>query len=223
MRLNKNKKHLTIQMDKEHLTQKELEALKQIRNYWVYNGKFPSIRKLMLAMGYTSPRSASLLIQKLNEKGLLKHNKNKKYQIVDNPLNFMCAQTVDVPLVGTAACETPIFAEQNIEMMIPVSNKLLTPGNKYFILRAKGDSMNEVGINDKDLILVKQKINANNGDKIVALIDNEATIKEFHYTKDFIILKPRSTNPIHKPIILTNDFQIQGIVISVLPNVFFKD
>ena len=131
--------------------------------------------------------------------------------------NVNNAETVDVPLVGSAACGLPILAEQNIETYIPVSVKLAKPSNKYFLLRAKGNSMNEAGISNGNLVLVKQQYRAENGDRVVALIDDEATIKEYYNKGDTIVLKPKSTEKKHQPIILTRDFKIQGIVIAVIP------
>ncbi len=207
-------------MNDKDFTSKELEAIRYIRNSIVNKEKFPSVRELMVSMRYRSPRSISLIIDSLIKKGVLRRRKS------DNKLQFMKgleedrgqAQTVDVPLVGTVACGTPIFAEENIEAMIPVSTKLARPSSRYFLLRAKGDSMNEKGINDRDLVLVRQQPTAINGDIVIALIDNEATIKEFHSSDKAIVLKPRSTNEQHKPIVLTTDFQIQGIVITSIPN-----
>lgn len=121
-------------------------------------------------------------------------------------------KTVEVPLLGTIACGVPFLAEQNIKTRIPISAKMLRPNYQYFLLHALGDSMNKAGINDGDLVLIRQQQTAENGDKVVALIDDEATIKEFHYGGDMIILKPKSTNSKHQPIILTKDFKIQGVV-----------
>lgn len=115
-------------------------------------------------------------------------------------------------------CGLPILAEENIEGMIPVSVDLARPGSKYFFLRASGDSMNEAGINDGDFVLVRQQTFAEDGDSIVALIDDEATIKEFRRTKDAVVLKPRSSNKKHQPILLTSNFQIQGVVVTAIPN-----
>ena len=78
--------------------------------------------------------------------------------------------------------------------------------------------MNQAKINDGDLVLVRQQPTANEGDKVVALIDVEETIKEFHSAQNMIVLKPKSSNKKHKPIILTDDFQIQGVVVATLPN-----
>ena len=124
--------------------------------------------------------------------------------------------TIEVPLVGTCSCGTPLLAEENIEEMIPVSTKIAKPPYRYFILRASGDSMNRAGINGGDLVLVRQQMTANNGDNVVALIDNEATIKEMQISDKEIILKPKSTSKQHKPIILSRDFRIQGVVIKVM-------
>ena len=125
--------------------------------------------------------------------------------------------TVNIPLLGSIACGTPILAIENIESEIPVSNDLIKGSNKYFLLRASGNSMNEVGINDGDLVLVKQQSTAENGDFVVAVIDDEATIKEFRKNSDAIVLRPRSTEQKHQPIILTRDFRIQGIVVATIP------
>ncbi|MCK4352574.1 repressor LexA [candidate division WOR-3 bacterium] len=208
-------------MKSEKLSNKELEAIRHIRNSIMHKGQAPSIRELMTSMGYQSPRSISLIIDSLIKKGILQRKSDsKKLQIVKNlDDDETRAQTVDIPLVGVVACGTPILAEENIEAMFPVSTKWARPSSKYFLLRAKGDSMNEKGINDGDLVLVRQQIIADNGDIIVALIDDEATIKEFHFSGKTIVLKPRSTNEQHKPIILTRDFQIQGIVITSIPKV----
>lgn len=93
------------------------------------------------------------------------------------------------------------------------------PGNTYFLLRAIGTSMNKAGINDGDLLLVKQQPAAENGDKVVALINNDATVKRFYldHEKGIVILKPDSTYKKHQPIILSDDFIVQGVVVAVLP------
>ena len=155
------------------------------------------------------------------EPGVLLKKKSPKSSIsyatsdlVDN--DVVEEHTVNVPLLGMIACGIPIFAEENIEALIPVSVKLAKPGNKYFLLQASGNSMDKKGINDGDLVLIKQQSTAENGQDVVALIDNEATIKEFTSYGDKIILKPKSTNSSHQPIILTSDFQIQGIVVTVI-------
>lgn len=195
-----------------------MEAVRQIRNSLIHKGKFPSVRELMTALGYRSPRSAALIIDELVQKGILKKRPDGDLQLVKDPeSNSIHAQTIDIPLIGLVTCGMPILAQENIEGYIPVSIALARPGSKYFLLRASGDSMNKAGINDGDLLLVRQQLTADNGHRVVALIDDEATVKEFHRSKEAIVLMPRSSNKKHKPIILTEDFQIQGIVIAVIP------
>ncbi len=109
-------------------------------------------------------------------------------------------------------------AKLYIEGFIPVSVSLAKPGFRYFLLRAKGDSMNKAKINDGDLILVRRQSSAQNGDIVVALIDNEATVKEFQHNKNCVVLMPRSNNKKHKPIILTENFQVQGVAVTTIPN-----
>lgn len=199
---------------------KELEAIRIIRNYLMHHGTIPSVRKLQFELGYKSPRSAAIILDNLTNKGVLEKSENGvlKLLLYEGPREVNNrAETVDVPLLGTIACGTPIFAEENIKAYVPVSVKLAKPTNKYFLLKARGDSMNKKNINDGDLVLVKQQFTAENGDNVIALIDDEATIKEFQHKGDTIVLRPKSTNKKHQPIILTSDFQIQGIVIATIP------
>lgn len=200
------------------LSNKELEAVRHIRNSIIHKGKFPSIRELMTELDYRSPRSAAVIIEKLLKKRIVRKKADGNLQLIkDLEIDQSRAQTVDVPLIGTVACGLPILAEENIEAMIPVSVKLAKPPNKYFILKAKGDSMNEREINDGDMVLIKQQNYAEDTDLVVALIDDEATIKELKINSENILLIPRSTNKKHQPIILTKDFMVQGIVISTIP------
>lgn len=152
-----------------------------------------------------------------------KHTDAEKgaFHIIEAPavMNGDSEQTVSVPVVGSAACGMPMLAEENIEEMIPVSKKIAAPPYKYYMLRAKGDSMNEANINDGDLVLVRQQAVARHGDIVVALIDDEATIKEYTTTGSAVVLRPHSTNPVHKPIILTRDFMVQGVVVTTIAGI----
>ena len=177
-------------------------------NSYVQNIRQPSIEDLF--------KIAEIL--NVGAKELLDVDKKKETKVINlNTDTGLSEQTVKIPLLGSVACGTPIFAQENIETYIPVSTQFIKPTNKYFILKASGDSMNEAGINDGDLVLVKQQQVANDKDLVVALIDDEATIKEFHKKQNMIILKPKSNNQKHQPIILTEDFRIQGVVETVIP------
>lgn len=205
-------------MEKINLSKQEKEIIRSIRNSLVHTGSAPSIRNLMAALGYRSTRSVVIIIDRLIKKGFLKKDENGKIKLIkdleDSPIR---ANTIDIPLIGEIACGTPILAEENFEMMIPVSTHLAKPPHKYFLLRAKGDSMDKSGIDDGDIVLVRQQQTADINEKIVALIDDEATIKRLGAMDDAIVLKPDSTNKEHKPIILNRDFLIQGVVIATIP------
>jgi len=204
-------------MKTQEISNKDLEALREIRNSLMHRGRVPSIRELMISLGYRSPRSAAVIYENLIKKGILKRKRDGGFQFVGGVEDdTIRAQTVDVPLVGSISCGVPVLAEENVEAIISVSTKLAQSPHKYFLLRAKGDSMDDRGINDGDLLLIRQQPTARNGDMVVALIDDEATVKEFHSAGKTVVLKPRSRNKQHQPIVLTKDFQIQGVVVTTI-------
>ncbi len=202
----------------ENLTSKELEALRFIRNNIMHHGLFPGVRELARGLNYLSPRSATVLLAQLIQRGVVGKKGKGGYKLIQNTITGVeQTQTIDVPLVGTVACGLPLLAEENIEAMIPVSTKLAKPSNKYFFLRASGDSMNKKDINDGDLVLIEQQNTAESGDIVVALIDDKATIKELLIKAEVIVLMPHSTESKHQPIILSEDFLIQGKVVTSIP------
>ncbi len=203
-------------MGEGELNIKARQALRHIRNSLMHTGKLPSVRDLMVVMNYKSPRSAMLLLNDLEENGFLEKKQDGSFRLIKDMKTGIVARTVSVPLVGSIPCGSPLLAEENLEAMIQVSISLAKPGSKYFLLRAMGDSMDQAGINNGDLVLIKQQSIADNGQRIVALIDDEATVKEYQRKGNIVTLMPRSNNPIHKPIILTEDFQIQGIVVNTI-------
>lgn len=204
----------------QKLTEKQLHAFRFIKSCLVQKGKSPSVREVMKELHYGSPNSAAYVIESLINLGLLQRREDKRLQLTqDFEREVINERTVPVPLVGSVSCGTPVLAKENINAIIPVSEKLAKPPHRYFLLRAQGDSMNLTGIDDGDLVLIKQQQVANNGDVVVALIDDEATIKKFYTKKGMVILKPNSTNAVHQPIILTKDLQVQGVVVSSFPNI----
>lgn len=171
----------------------------------------------MSSLKYKSPRSAALIIDRLIERGVLRRRSDGELQFIQTKLNRMGGvQTVDVPLVGSVPCGAPVLAEENMEALFKISTDLARPPHRYFLLRAEGDSMNKRGIKDGDFILVRQQTTAQNGEVVVALIDGEATIKEFRKLSDVVILQPRSTNPANKPIVLESNLAIQGVVVKTI-------
>lgn len=199
-----------------NLSDKDKKAFALIRNKIIHYGESPTLREINEVTGGKSPRSASLVIDRLVESGLIK--KSGRNLILANTYSESSVSTIDIPLVGSVACGTPIFAEENIQTYIPISTRMAQKGSTYFLLRASGDSMDQAGINSGDLLLIRQQDSAENGDKVVALINDEATVKVFEKTRDAVILRPKSKNKNHKPIILTDNCMIQGVVVAVLPS-----
>lgn len=198
-----------------NLSDKDKKAYALIRNKIIHYGESPSLREINEVTGGRSPRSASLVINRLIESGLIK--KTGRQLILTGLQKTASVSTVDVPLVGAVTCGTPALAEENILEYIPVSTGLAKKGSKYFLLRAVGDSMNLAGINSGDLLLIRQQDTAKEDDKVVALINDEATVKIFKRANGAVVLQPKSTNKDHKPIILTNNCIIQGVVVAILP------
>lgn len=201
-----------------NLTDSDKKALNLIRNKLIHEGKKPTLREINEVTGGKSPRSASIVIDRLVRIGLLKKVGDNLRLIENSLLNPTSIETINIALIGTVTCGIPMLAEENIEAYIPISTNLAKKGSNYFLLRASGNSMDLAGINDKDILLIKQQNTAENNEKVVALINDEATVKIFERTNSAIILRPKSTNSIHKPIVLTDNCQIQGVVVAVLPS-----
>jgi len=201
------------------LTQKQEEFFNILADYIRREKIPPTNREILKIMGLKSPRSVAQYLGVLEEGGYIQRGKGARNIKI---IKFLyddrnSSRTVKVPILGHVPCGVPFLAEENTENIVTVSEKIAKPPHKYFMLRAVGDSMNKSGINDGDLVLIRQQIIANDGDIIVALIDDETTIKRLYLRKDFVILEPNSTNSEHSPIILERDFRIQGIVVRTMP------
>lgn len=203
------------------LNNQELKVYEYIKNQCRENGFPPAIREICDALGFKSTSTVHMYIERLKEKGYLQKTDMKKRAIkplCDNTSNTK-SEIIDIPLVGQVAAGVPILAEENIEdtFSIPVSfmgkNKLT--GNT-FMLKVKGDSMIEVGIHNGDYIIVKEQPDALNGEMIVALIDNEATVKTFYKEKEYIRLQPENSSM--EPIIVKNA-KILGKVVGLFRNI----
>lgn len=201
------------------INKKELEALKVIRNWLVHKGTTPSVRELMNELHYKSSYSAVLIINRLLEAGYLRKRDGKLILVRDFEGNRRNVTTIKVPLVGNAPCGAPIMAHENVESYITISTGIAKPPHKYFLLRAIGNSMNKRNIVDGDLVLVRQQETAEPGEIVVALVDGESTIKELGKSEGLIVLKPCSTEKKHQPIIVGEDFRVQGIVIATIKNI----
>lgn len=189
--------------------------MRAIRDHLALHGRAPSVRELAASLGYSSPRSAAVLIGELVASGNLAKRSDGKIQFIGDP-DPSGTPTVRVPVLGSAPCGTPFHAEENLEGYVRVDVRLARPPHSYFALRAVGDSMNRAGIGDGDLVLVRSTRDADDGDRVVALVDGEATIKVLRRGQGVARLEPRSANPAHEPIYATHELEIQGVVVTPL-------
>ncbi len=201
------------------LTNKQIQFLLNLVAYIREESRAPTNREMQQITGLKSPRSVGQYLEVLEKAGYIKRgNGARNIKILQNPPTPQSdvGKTVQIPIAGYAPCGIPFLAEQNIENSVSVSVKLAKPPHRYFILKVKGDSMDKANINDGGMVLVRQQITANDGEIVVALIDDEATIKRLRYRNGYVSLEPVSSNPIHQPIILERDFRIQGVVVEAM-------
>ncbi len=125
---------------------------------------------------------------------------------------------VDLPLYDSVGCGELMFADTTVQEMHPVQSSFLSKGAKYFVLRTSGDSMNELGINDGDLILCQKNYQAPSGSAAIILVGEDVTLKEIYYEKEALLLKPRSTNSRHIPYRLSegDEFKALGVFVRNL-------
>jgi len=198
---------------KPTLSANEQKILAYIADYIKNNGESPTLEEIAKRFDFGSLTSVQRAIVSLEEKNRITRDKFQKRNISlvveeDN-------RTYPVPIVGVVACGAPILAVENIEGYLPTDAQLLRgKPEDYFYLKASGDSMDKANINDGDLVLIRQQTSPAPGERVVALIDDHATIKKLQFGDGYIALIPESTNPDHKPIVLRKDFSIQGVVVK---------
>ncbi len=185
-------------------------------------GYGPTVREICQSLGLSSPSTVHVHLKALEEKGLIKRDPLKSRSItlthphdeasvIDNVIAPSFGRAVEVPLVGNVAAGSPILAEENITDTMTLPTDIVGDAPS-FMLSVRGDSMIEAGINDGDYVVVKEQPVANNGDIVVALIDDGATVKRFYREKDHIRLQPENSSM--DPII-TRDCSIAGKVVAV--------
>lgn len=205
-------------MGKEKLTDKQTQILEYIRHEILAKGYPPSIREICQAVDLKSTSSVHAQLSSLEAKGYIRRDltKSRSIEIIDDDFSLTKRELVNVPIVGTVSCGQPILAEQNIEDYFPVPPEYIhNTNNQTFMLRIKGDSMINVGIYEKDLVIVEQCSSARNGEIVVALIEDSATVKTFYKENGYIRLQPE--NDYMDPIIVEN-CEILGRVIGLFRN-----
>lgn len=203
-------------MEYGKITQKQSEILEYMKNEILNRGFPPSVREICEAVNLKSTSSVHSHLETLEKNGYIRRDptKPRAIEIVDDNFNLVRRETVNVPIVGKVAAGQPLLAMENVEGYFPIPSEFM-PNNKTFMLVVEGDSMINAGIFSGDYVLVEQQPTAENGQKVVALVDDSATVKTFYKEKDYIRLQPE--NDSMDPIFVGPEqvFQILGKVIGV--------
>ncbi|MCI9271518.1 MAG: transcriptional repressor LexA [Dorea sp.] len=200
-------------MAKDKISVKQKEILEYIKAQILERGFPPAVRDICDAVNLKSTSSVHAHLETLERKGYIRRDptKPRAIEILDDTFHLLRREVTNVPLIGRVAAGQPILAEQNIENYFPIPVEML-PNNQTFLLKVQGESMVNAGILDGDMVLVEERPTASDGEMIVALIEDGATVKTFYKEKDCIRLQPE--NDFMDPIIV-DDVTILGKVIGV--------
>jgi repressor LexA len=195
------------------ISDKQQEILDFIKKEILKKGYPPTVRDICEAVDLKSTSSVHSHLETLEKNGYIRRDptKPRAIEIIDDNFNLTRTEMVSVPMVGRVAAGEPILAVENIESYFPIPAEYM-PNAESFMLKVKGESMINVGIMDGDQILVERCTTANNGDMVVALVDDSATVKTFYKESDHIRLQPE--NDTMDPIIVPN-CEILGKVFGV--------
>lgn len=200
------------------ISKKQLEILEYIKSQILERGFPPAVREICEAVNLKSTSSVHSHLETLEKNGYIRRDptKSRAIEILDDSFNLTRREMVNVPIVGQVAAGEPILAQENIENYFPIPTEFM-PNNQTFLLKVKGESMINAGILDGDMVLVEQASTASNGDMVVALIEDGATVKTFYKEEGIFRLQPE--NDSMDPIIVS-EVTILGKVIGVFR--FFK-
>ena len=195
------------------ISDKQKQILEYIKQEILNKGYPPTVRDICDAVGLKSTSSVHSHLESLEKNGYIRRDptKPRAIEIIDDNFNMVRREVVNVPLVGQVAAVQPILADENISSYFPVPAEYM-PKGQSFMLKVKGESMINAGIFDGDHIIVEQQNTARNGDIIVALMDDSATVKTFYKEDRHIRHQPQ--NDTMDPIIVP-DCQILGKVFGV--------
>ena len=191
--------------------EKIMKVLKFISDFSSENGYIPSVREMCAELGISSTATIHYYLKKLEDDGYIRKDdyKNRCIELINNP--FKEEKTKGIPIVGKVAAGLPITAVENIEDYVELPSNLFS--GDLFILNVSGESMINAGIYDGDQIIVKKQSTAQNGQKVIALIDDSATVKTFYKENGHIRLQPE--NDTMEPIIVP-DCTILGVVVGLI-------
>ena len=196
------------------ISEKQREILEYIKSEIVNKGYPPAVRDICEAVHLKSTSSVHSHLETLEKNGYIRRDptKPRAIEIMDDSFNMVRREVVNVPLIGRVAAGEPILAVEDVEMYFPIPAELM-PNQDCFLLEVHGESMVEAGIFDGDNILVKQQSTASNGDMVVALVDDSATVKTFYKENGHFRLQPENSSM--DPIIVDH-VEILGKVFGVM-------
>lgn len=201
-------------MGNGNITEKQSEILEYIKAQILERGFPPAVREICEAVHLKSTSSVHSHLETLEKNGYIRRDptKPRAIEILDESFNLTRREMAQVPIIGRVAAGEPLLAEQNIEDYFPIPVERL-PNNQTFLLRVRGDSMVNVGILDGDYILVEQRPTAENGEIVIALVEDGATVKRFFKEDGHYRLQPE--NDAMDPIIV-DEVTILGKMIGLL-------
>lgn len=195
------------------ISKKQSEILEYIKSEILQRGYPPAVREICEAVNLKSTSSVHSHLETLEKNGYIRRDptKPRAIEIIDDTFNLTRRDMVQVPIIGRVAAGEPLFAQENIEEYFPIPSDFM-PNNETYMLKVKGESMINAGILDGDFVLVEKKSTAENGDMVVALVEDGATVKRFYKEEGVYRLQPE--NDYMDPIIV-QEVSILGKVIGV--------
>ena len=196
------------------ITKKQMEILEYIKSEILNRGFPPAVREICEAVNLKSTSSVHSHLETLEKNGYIRRDptKPRAIEIIDDNFNLVRREVVNVPILGRVAAGQPILAVENIENYFPIPAEFM-PNAQTFMLTVQGESMINAGIFDGDQILVQQQSTAKNGDMVVALVDDSATVKTFYKEDGYYRLQPE--NDTMEPILVHGELKILGKVIGI--------
>ena len=197
------------------ISKRQQEILDYLKYSILNRGFPPSVREICDAVNLKSTSSVHSHLEALEKNGYIRRDstKTRAIEIVDDNFNLTRREMINIPLVGTVAAGQPLLAVENIETYFPIPMEHL-PNSQVFMLKVKGESMVNAGILDGDMVLVEMTSAAENGDMVVALVNEESTVKTFYKETDHYRLQPE--NDYMEPIIVKDHLLILGKVIGTM-------
>ncbi len=200
-------------MSKGNISKKQSEILEYIKSQILSKGYPPAVREICEAVQLKSTSSVHSHLESLEKNGYIRRDptKPRAIEIIDDSFNLTRREMVNVPMIGEVAAGAPLLAQENITNYFPIPVEYM-PNNDTFMLKVKGESMINAGILDGDMVLVEKRNIATDGEMVVALVEDGATVKTFYKESGYYRLQPENDNM--EPIIIS-EVTILGKVMGV--------